>query len=54
MKSLSRVRLFATPWIAVRQASPGDLPDPGLPHCRQMLLPSESPGKSYLIVKDSS
>ena len=52
MKSLSRVRLFATPWTVTYQAplsmgfyrqeywsglpfpSPGDLPNPGLPHCR--------------------
>ena len=55
MKSLSRVRLFATPWTVAYQAplsmgfsrqvywsglpfpSPGDLPNPGLPHCRQTL-----------------
>ena len=43
VKSLSRVRLFATPWIVAYQAppsmgfsrqeyfpSPGDLPDPGI------------------------
>ena len=66
-KSLSRVRLFATPWTVAHQAppsmgfsrqeywsglpfpSPGDLPNPGIkprsPHCRQILLPSEPPGK---------
>ena len=55
VKSLSLVRLFATPSTIVRQAplsmefsrqehwsglpfpSPGDLPEPGLLHCRQML-----------------
>ena len=55
VKSLSHVRLFATPWTVAYQAlpsmgfprqecwsglpfpSPGDLPDPGLLHCRQTL-----------------
>ena len=55
VKSLSRVRLFATSWRVAYQAppsvgfsrqeywsglpfpSPGDLPDLGLPHCRQIL-----------------
>ena len=67
VKSLSRVRLFATPWTVAHQAplsmgfsrqeywsglpfpSPGDLPNPEIkprsPHCRQILLPSEPPGK---------
>ena len=71
VKSLSRVRLFATPWTVAYQAppamgfsrqeywsglpfpSPGDLPDPGiypgLPHCRQMLLPSQPIGKSQPV-----
>ena len=55
VKSLSRVRLLATPWTVAHQAppsmefsrqeywselpfpSPGDLPNPGIPHCRQTL-----------------
>ena len=38
-------------WSGLPFPSPGDLPnqgiEPGLLHCRQMLLPSEPPGKSY-------
>ena len=55
LKSLSHVRLFATPrtvahkaplstgfsrqeyWSGLPFPSPGDLPNPGLPHCRQTL-----------------
>ena len=35
-------------WSGLPFPSPGDLPNPGLPHCRQMLLLSEPPGKSSL------
>ena len=71
VKSLSRVRLFVTPWTVAYQApsvygifqarvlewvaisfSRGIFPtqgsNQGLPHCRQMLLPSELPGKSMV------
>ena len=37
-------------WSGLPFPSPGDLPNSGIkpesPHCRQMLLPSEPPGKS--------
>ena len=49
-KSICRVQLFATPWTLQSMGfsrpeywsgepfpSPGDLPNPGLPHCRQIL-----------------
>ena len=71
VKSLSRVRLFGTPWTLAYKAppsmefsrqeywnklpfpSPGDLPtqglNPVLPHCKQMLLPSEPPHYILLI-----
>ena len=71
MKSLSRVRLCATPWTVAHQAllslgfsrqehwsglpfpSPGDLPDPGIepgsPALQADALPSEPPGKLYLL-----
>ena len=39
-------------WSGLPFPSPGNLPTqgstPGLWHCRQMLLPSEPPGKSYI------
>ena len=39
-------------WSGLPFPSPGDLPDqgiePSLPHCRQTLLLSEPPGKSFL------
>ena len=72
VKSLSRVRLFATPWTVVHHASPSmgfsrqeywsglpypspeDLPNPGLPHCKQDTLPSEPPGKSSESPKDTT
>ena len=72
MKSLSRVRLFATPWTVAYKAplsmefsrqeywsglpfpSPGDLPDPriepGSPALQADALPSESPGKSGILI----
>ena len=71
VKSLSRVRLFRTPWTLAYEIppsvefsrqeywsklpfpSPGDLPtqglNPVLPHCKQMLLPSEPPHYILLI-----
>ena len=60
VKSLSRIRLFATPWT-VRQEywsglpfpSPGDLPDPeiepGSPALEADALTSEPPGKQTFI-----
>ena len=36
-------------WSGLPFPSPGDRPNPGLPHCRQMLLLSEPPGKSVLL-----
>ena len=40
-------------WSGLPFPSPGDLPNPGikpgLPHCRQMLLSSEPPGKKSLL-----
>jgi len=72
VKSLSRVRLFATPWTIAYQALPSVTGifqarvlewvaisfsrgifltqglNPGLPHCRQTLLPSEPPAKSLI------
>ena len=63
MKSLSRVRLFVTPWTAPasfihgfsRQEywsglpfpSPRNLPNPGI------ALPSEPPGKSLILVNET-
>ena len=39
-------------WSGLPFASPGIFPtqgsNPGLPHCRQTLLPSEPPGKPYI------
>ena len=43
-------------WSELPFPSPGSLPNPGmnlgLAHCRQMLLPSEPPGKSFTIKLD--
>ena len=65
VKSLSRVQLFATPWtVTYWLLHPWDSPgnnngvgchfllqglNPGLPHCRQTLLPSGPPGKMGTI-----
>ena len=71
MSSLSRVRLFATPWTVAHQAvpsmgfsrqgywsglpfpSPGELPDPGIepgsPILQADTLPSEPPGKPWMV-----
>ena len=42
-------------WRVLPFPSPGDLPDPGLNlgllHCKQMILPSEPPGKLSVRVK---
>ena len=36
-------------WSGLLFPSPGDFPDPGLPHCRQMLYPKEM--KTYIHTK---
>ena len=54
VKSLSHVRLFATPWTVARQAPlpMGNLPNPGIdpasPALQADSLPSEPPGKAYV------
>ena len=40
-------------WSVLPFSSPGDLPNPGLPHCRQT-LPSELPGKSVRPIISNS
>ena len=76
VKSLSCVRLFATPWTVAYQApppmgfsrqeywsglpfpSPGDLPNPGIkpgsPALQADALPSEPPGKPFMLRRIST
>ena len=63
-KSFSRVWLFATPWSTQSVGfsrpeywsgepfpSPGDLPNPGLPHCRRILYQLSYQGSPFLFIK---
>ena len=54
MKSLSRVRLFVTPWAVAYQAplsmgfpSPGSLPNPGIEPRSPALLADALPSEPY-------
>ena len=54
VKSLSLIRLFATPWTVVYQASPSmgfsrqEAIEPRYPTLRTDALPSEPPGKPFI------
>ena len=63
-KSLSHIRLFATPWTIQSMEfsrpeswsgqpfpAPGDLPNPGLPHCRQILYQLSHQGRPICSIE---